>query len=250
MTNPRDHPTHPSHVPGPRATDSAGETWTGRVLSPGGFESDLGVADPALVAALGADDQTLMAAVAVGRFLVPIVAEPVQTAQRDGMVTDAAVDMAAVTLVGPDGRRALPVFTGLESLAAWDPAARPVPVTAERMAEAAISERCDVVVVDVAGPGRVLRPSMVWALSQRRPWQPPATDAFVERSVGAATAPEASITAYDLADGADGTLTVTLTLVPGLSPEEVTALATRVGERLATDGEFRARVDALGFRLR
>ena len=33
--------------------------------------------------------------------------------------------MAAVTLVAPDGQRALPVFTGTEALAAWDPAARP-----------------------------------------------------------------------------------------------------------------------------
>ena len=35
-----------------------------------------------------------------------------------------------------------------------------------------------------------------------------------------------------------------------LDATKVQALATRLGERLATDGEFRARIDGLAFRLR
>ncbi len=252
--NPRDHAHHPQHVPGAQATDSAGLTWGGRDLSPSGFESDSGEADAPLRDVLAdgaADESALMAAVARARFLVPVVAEPVETDDSGPLLTDTRVDMAAVTLVGPDGQRALPVFSGLDSLAAWDGAARPVPVTASRMAEAAISESCDVIVVDVAGPAsRVLRPSMVWALAQRRSWQPAAADPFVARSVSAATQAEGELTAYTLADGPGGALVLDLTLVPGLDRGAVEALATRVGERLATDGEFRARVDALTFRLR
>jgi len=250
MSNPRDHAHHPQHVPGEEATDSAGATWGGRVLSPSGFETDTGVADPGLVAALVADDATLMAAVESGRFLVPIVAEPVAVDDSGPLAVDTHVDMAVVTLVAPDGQRALPVFTGLEALAAWDPQARPSPVTPARMAQAAVSERCDVIVVDLAGPARVLRPSMVWSLAQERPWQPPATDPFVDHSVGRAVADEVAITAYRLADATDGVLVVELTLAPGLATDQVQALATRVGERLATDGELRARIDGLTFRLR
>ena len=47
-----------------------------------------------------------------------------------------------------------------------------------------------------------------------------------------------------------GVLRVVLTLRPGLAAEEVQALATRVGERIATDGESRARIDALAFAIR
>ena len=36
--------------------------------------------------------------------------------------------MALPVMIGTDGRRALPAFTSLAALAAWDPAARPVPV--------------------------------------------------------------------------------------------------------------------------
>ena len=42
-------------------------------------------------------------------------------------------------------------------------------------------------------------------------------------------------------------LRVVLGLPAGLPGDVVEALATRVGERLATDGEFRARVDELTF---
>jgi hypothetical protein len=42
---------------------------------------------------------------------------------------------------------------------------------------------------------------------------------------------------------------IVLTLRQGLSHAEVEAVATRIGERLATDGELRVRVDGLAFRV-
>jgi hypothetical protein len=47
-----------------------------------------------------------------------------------------------------------------------------------------------------------------------------------------------------------GVLRVVLTLRAGLAADEVQALATRIGERVATDGETRARIDALAFAIR
>ena len=253
--NPRDHAHHPSHSFATDATDSAGTTWQGRDLSPSGFETDTGAADPALRRTLAesTDDAELMTALAAARFLIPIVAEPTGIDDSGELAVETSVDMAAVTLVGPEGQRALPVFTGLDALLAWDPEARPVPVDAARIGQAAVGEQCEVVVIDVAGPHtRVLRPSMVWSLAVGQPWQPAHLDPFVTRAVAAATAPEADVTAYALEEGqpaGQGVLGVVLTLRPGLAPEQVQALATRVGERLATDGELRARIDGLAFRL-
>ncbi|MDF2145911.1 SseB family protein [Knoellia sp. p5-6-4] len=236
--------------------DSAGVPWGGRELTGTGFDDDTGAADPALAAALEhpGDEAALMGAVAPARLLVPIVAEPVSVEEVGGLVAEKQTDMAAVTLVAPDGQRALPVFTSLETLQAWDPQARPVPVTASRAAQAAVSERCDVMVLDVAGPRTVvLRPSMVWALAQQRDWVPAHEDPVVERAVAAAVRPEESVRAHAVGAGLPqgrGVLAVTLELVPGLTAEQVQAVATRVGERLATDGELRARVDGLAFSIR
>ena len=220
-----------------------------------GFADDDGSAPPALAAALEHDDPaSLLAALHDARLLVPIVAEPVETTTEGGLTVDKQTDMAAVTLVAPDGERALPVFSSLDALAAWDPAARPVPVTAARAGQAAVSERCDVVVVDVAGPrSRVLRPSMVWALAQEREWTPPHLDAFVATGVARAVADEPHVVSHSVEEGApsgQGILGVVLELAPGLAADEVQAVATRVGERLATDGELRARIDGLAFRIR
>ena len=243
-----------THDAGP--TDSAQVPWAGRDLSPSGFETDTGAADPALLAAVATpgDDLALMQAVEASRFVVPIVADLTEADTTGEHTVDKAVDMAAVTLVSPDGQRALPVFSGTDALAAWDPTARPVPVSAARAGQAAVAEGCDVIVIDVAGPAtRVLRPSMVWALAQQRPWEPPHTDPFVARSVAAAVRDEDDVSAHELEEGnppGEGVLGVVLDLRPGLAPEQVRGIATRVGERLATDGELRARIDGLAFRLR
>ncbi|PRY63787.1 type III secretion system (T3SS) SseB-like protein [Knoellia remsis] len=221
-----------------------------------GFEGDDGSADPAVEAALVGEDPTvLMAVLATARLLVPIVAEPVETDLSDeGLAVDKRTDMAAVTLVAPDGERALPVFTSAASLAAWDPQARPVPVTSARAGQAAVSERCDVIVVDVAGPvTRVLRPSMVWALAQQREWVAPHLDPFVAAGVARAVAEEPEVRSHSVEEGApagSGVLGVVLELVDGLDAPAVQRVATRVGERLATDGELRARLDGLAFRIR
>ena len=242
---------------GPR--DSAGTPFGGRELTGTGFDGDTGAADPALVGALAdpGDEVALMAALAAARLLVPIVAEPVSVDtsgehSAGGLTVEKQTDMAAVTLVAPDGTRALPVFSSMAAIAAWDPQARPVPVTAARAGQAAVSERCDVMVVDVAGPATVaLRPSMVWALAQQREWLPAHADEVVRRSVAAAVREQDAVLAHEIGPGApgDGALRLSLPLRPGLDAAAVQAVATAVGERLATDGEIRARIDGLAFAI-
>jgi hypothetical protein len=234
--------------------DSAGVPFGGRELSSTGFDGDTGAADPALVAALAdpLDEVALLAAVSAARLLVPIVAEPVSLDDSGEHTVEKQTDMAAVTLVAPDGTRALPVFSSMAAISAWDPRARPVPVTAARAAQAAVSERCDVMVVDLAGPLTVaLRPSMVWALAQQRDWLPAHEDETVRRAVATAVREQDAVLSHETGPGApgEGVLRVTLRLVPGLDAATVQAVATAVGERLATDGEIRARIDGLAFSI-
>jgi hypothetical protein len=124
-----------------------------------GFAGDMGEADASLRRALddyergAGDDDGVLAALASARLIVPVTAVPAETAVGpDGLEHDKQVDMALPVMVGTDGRRALPAFTSLETMAAWDPAARPVPVETRRAALGAIAEHCDFLVVDPAGP--------------------------------------------------------------------------------------------------
>lgn len=244
-----------------RPADSAGQAWEGKTIPSHGFAGDSGDADPALVSALvaahdapgGEAEQDLMGHVATARWLVPVVAIAAEVDDSGPHAVDTRSDMAAVTLTSPDGSRALPMFTSLESQVAWDPTARPVPVTAAAAAQAAISEECQVLLVDVASPhAMVLRPSMLWALAQERAWEPSHRDAHVASAVSRAVDPEPHVMAHRLEAGEPagaGVLRVVLSLQPGLDAEQVGAIATRIGERIATDGETRARIDALTFAL-
>lgn len=264
MTSPHDHgETHPwGHVDDEgRPSDSVGQAWAGKSIPAQDFSHDRGEVDPDLVEALRShaaeatptSETELMARVAAARWLVPVVAVPTEVDEHGGLVTDTRSEMAAVTLVAPDGRRALPMFSGVESLAAWDPEARPVPVSAASAAQAAITESCDVLVIDIASPhATVLRASMLWALAQQRAWLPAHRDDHVARAVASAVAEEPLVQGHRVEAGLPvgaGVLRVVLVLPPGLDQAKVSDVATRIGERIATDGETRARIDSLTFAL-
>lgn len=227
-------------------TDTGGTPWAGRTLRPTGSEGDGGEATAALEAALDRphDEITLVAAVAAARLIVPVVAV---AGSVDASGGDASSELAAVTLVAPDGARALPAFSSMAALAAWDPSARPVPVTAQRAALAAVQEGCQEIVLDLGGAAITLRGSMVWALAMARTWVPAHQDPHVLDALRRAVARTPEVLNHRVAPGAGGALSLTLVLPTDLAPGTVDRIAGQIGAGLAADGEVRARIDALAF---
>jgi hypothetical protein len=129
-----------------------------RSLPDPGFSGDDGAADPALADALAgyASDRApapVLAALCRARLLLPVVALLGESeVGDDGMVRDKSADVASVQMQARDGRRALLAFTSSSALRAWDPKARPVPVSALDAARAARSEGAAALLVDVGGP--------------------------------------------------------------------------------------------------
>lgn len=133
-----------------------------------GFAGDDGRVDVGVAAALAAYDvvpeaRAHLVALAVlqdARVLVPVVAVlgeveydvPPGGRTQSRLARDKTSDMAAVLMTGRDGRTALLAFTGTESLSRWDPAGRPVPVTARQAARAALHDGASALLLDVAGP--------------------------------------------------------------------------------------------------
>ena len=231
-----------SHDPG--RGDTAGTPWRGRTLPAGMPDQDAGGADPALIAAVARpqEEAELVAAVARARLLVPIVAMP---------GAQASSDMAAVTLTAPDGQRALPMFSSVSAMGDWDGRARPVPVSAQRAAVAAVQEGCALLVLDPGSPRSVtLRGSMMWALAQARQWQPAYQEPLVRAAVESAVTGEPNVAAACARPGEHGALLVELAVTAGLDRDAVDELVRRVGERVASDEDVRARIDSMRFRLR
>ena len=130
------------------------------------FPGDDGGCPPVVRAALAAhaespEDElrylTAVAALAGHRVLVPVVAVLGEVEHDDqGRAFDKSSDMATVLMTGADGRQALLAFTCMETLQAWQADARPVPVSAANAAKAALQDDADALVVDIAGPVRLV----------------------------------------------------------------------------------------------
>lgn len=181
------------------------------------FRGDDGSADPAAAAALAAfaegtgSEHAALTALASSRLLVPLLA-----AASSG---ERVSEMSVPTLIGRDGRPAIPAFTCLDALARWRPAARPVPTEADRLCSAAVAESC-AVVVDIAGPVPLaIDGARLAALADGQPVPLPHEDPEVAAAVRAAAAAEPAITGVELAPGADGSdLAVQVTLAAGCDP--------------------------------
>ena len=215
------------------------------------FANDDGSADPSLTEALegwqsapsapGAESQ-LLAALAGARLFVPVVAVLGESKTDEaGLRRDKTSDMAVPTLNGPDGRKALPVFTSTAALARWRSEARPVAVPLRQALHALAQEGADTLVLDLAGPvtyqltGRPLH-----ALAEGRTSASPADDPSVAEALRRVLAADPDVCGAHLApggEGSDGTLALALT--SGAEPQRV---ARRVAERLAADEVLRARL--------
>ncbi len=135
----------PGSQPGDKHSNPSGSGQT--ISVPTGFANDDGSADQRIRGASTPDE--LAEAVLQGRVMVAVVATADEIAD-DG--SDKSSHMSVVSMVAADGRRGLLAFSGLDSLTAWNPEARPVPVTGVDAAKAALDDGCEALVLDVAGP--------------------------------------------------------------------------------------------------
>ncbi|MFH8588133.1 SseB family protein [Streptomyces celluloflavus] len=212
-----------------------------------GYYDDDGSADPALAAALAAYDQDrgtepqLLSALTGARVLVPVVAVLGETETGpDGLRREKTSDMAVPTLQAPDGRRALPAFTSMETLKRWRADARPVAVPLQQALLAAAHEKADTVVVDLAGPvtyqltGAALR-----ALAEGRESADPLADPAVTDALRALLAAVPGVHVAHLAPSAETDATLAIGLVADAPAAEV---AERLARSLATDEVLRGRL--------
>ncbi|MFI5659440.1 SseB family protein [Streptomyces sp. NPDC051684] len=210
-----------------------------------GFSGDDGTADPRLTEALAAwsRDRTahgpVLAALKDTRLLVPVVAVLGEVEEdENGLRREKTSDMAVPTLKAA-GRKALPAFTSIASLALWDPEARPVAVPLHQALQAAAHEKADTVVLDVAGPVPYeLTGPALYALAEGRTDADPLADPAVREAARAAVAAEPSVARAHLGPGpSDGTLALVVD-----AGADVQATAQAVAARIAADETLRARL--------
>lgn len=216
------------------------------------FAADDGTCPPVLGAALAtsAEDRlrAVVAALATQRVLVPVVAHLDEVDEVSG--GEKVASAAMVTVRTPDGRAALPAFSSIDTLARWDPAARPVPAPGARVALAAVSDADGLVVLDPAGPHPVLLPRpAVWALARQRPWVPSPADPLVAAAVARALERVPGIDGAWPEPGERAELRVVLGVRPGLDRAALDAVVRAAGDALAASEVVAERVDSVELRV-
>jgi hypothetical protein len=213
------------------------------------FSGDDGSADPSLSSALAAYDEgtaydaDLVEALRGRRLMVPLLAV-LDGAEQVGPgdappVGEKDSHMASVSLLTPDGRRGLLAFTSVSAMAAWDPAARGIPATAETVATAALEEGAHAVLVDLAGPVRlVLTGVPMEAVATGRALPPAYDDPEVRAAVAGVLDASSGVARADLQPGPQGPDGALADLLLVLVPEpdaDAASVAEEVARALASD---------------
>lgn len=243
--------------------DSAGVPWEGRSFRPNPAAGDDGSADAALADALArftdgdAGLEVVVDALRTARVLVPLLAEAGTVATgADGLRIDHSQELALVEVEAPDGRRALPAFSSVDTMRAWNPIARPVPADARRVALAAAGEGTELVVLD---PGSstavVLRRSALRALATGGSWSAPADDPRTSAALEAAATGSPEVLAIRPLPGdpaarlAGPEVVVAVVLARGLASERRHRVLDALARRWSADPELAELTDSLAVRV-
>lgn len=229
------------------------------------YPEDNGSADPAVVAALAAyaagrgSETAALAALAGSRLLVPVVAiraeiapaesAPAESVPAAKLASDKVAEMALPTVIGADGRAALPAFTCVDALTRWRADARPVPLPAAQVWQAA-REEASAAVIDLAGPVPLaVEGARLAALAAGEPPPAPHTDPDVLTVAREALGREQDvITGLRLLPGGPGSdLVLEVRLVPGRDAGEPAVRRaierTVAGIMAGTGGRFRRGIE-------
>jgi hypothetical protein len=246
-------------VPG----DSAGQPWAGRHFDANHYSGDAGQAPERLIEALRrfrsseVGQADVIDAVRDARLLVPLVAHAGETGvDEHGRLHDKTQELSLVTVTAPDGRKVQPAFTSTETMAAWNPKARPIPADARRVALAAAGEGTPLLVLDPTSETEfAFRASALRAVAEGTPWLAPGDDDVLAAAFLAGLEGETLVRRMRLEAG-DPTarlvgpeVIVVLGLAPGLGQGELNALVQRAQARWQSSALIAERVDSLGVRL-
>lgn len=241
-------------------SDSAGVPWQGRSFDSNRFSHDDGETPKKIALALESHAKApnlllLVDSLRGERLLIPLLATLGESELGPhGHKVDKSADLAIVAVATPDKQTAIPVFTSVSDMAAWNQEARPVPVESERVAIAAISEGHTRIILNPATDAIAIRRPALEAIAKEQPWLLPHTNEKVSLLISEAIANASEVQSFELSEGdAQGKLLATelkikLTLAPGLDAQRLSDLLTEIGSRLRTE-EFLGLVDSISFQL-
>lgn len=239
---------------------------------PNPYSDDDGSAPADLVEAFTAPERTVavVAALAEARVLVPVIphehpgrtvdggvvghtglnkhaaqrAEAAPTGQAEESSECGSPTLVSVELA--DGRHALPVFSSMEAMLAWNPTARPIPMPAPRIALASASESDGILLLDPASPHATIIPRpAVWSLIQGEEWVPAARNPELPGLIARTLTGILPVAGVRVEPGVTTEIRVVVALRPGLDAQELQSTLGQVSQRLRDSEDITHRVESM-----
>lgn len=243
--------------------DSAGVPWEGRGFEPNAFAGDNGQADPELVSAIqalhaGTGTQVqVIDAFRKARVLIPLLANLGEAGEgAHGQTVDKSADLSIVTVETPDKQNGLPVFSSVETMAAWNKDARPVPHSAIKAALAAAAEGNTRIILDPGSATEfVIRRPAFEAIARDLPWTPSFEQSEVKDAFDHALAGNPELAGWSIAGGdplsllRSAEVELTLQLATTLTQEDFDALMQKIAKAISESEVIAERVDSLRVKL-
>ncbi len=251
------------HINQDKFADSAGVPWAGRSFEANGYANDDGSANPALITALEAfaegqvNIDQVIDRVRESRLLVPLVANLGDSEiGAHGQLVEKSADLAIVTVKGPDGQTAMPVFSSVQAMNRWNPAARPVPSEPVKVALAAAAELTNRIVLDPGSDTEfVIRRPAIAAIAQSIDWKSPEEIPAVHDAFAKSIESEPEVFAFALMQGdpqarlVSAELMVLLRVRQGLEKDQIEAILERVTTRWSESEVLAKLVDSMTLKL-
>jgi len=245
-----------------QAADSAGIPFDGREFRPHPFDGDDGSCPDALAAALelwvkdasGEAMAAVINALRTERVLVPLLAEAGEFGLTDeGKVVDKTQELSIVSVEGPDGKPVAVAFSDVESMRAWNPQARPIPVEAQKVAAWVLDDQMARIVLNPGSPTQcVVRRGGVIALLTGESYTPPWLDGDVVGGITQAFEDVETVTVspgWHLHGGNGPDLSVEVTLPAGLTHVQLQQRQEHWARVWASNETVNQRVDGLHLKL-
>jgi len=245
-----------------QAADSAGIPFDGREFRPHPFDGDDGSCPDALAAALelwvkdptGEAMAAVINALRTERVLVPLLAEAGEFGLTDeGKVVDKTQELSIVSVEGPDGKPVAVAFSDVESMRAWNPQARPIPVEAQKVAAWVLDDQMARIVLNPGSATQcVVRRGGVISLLTGDAYTPPWLDGDVVRGIREAfnEAELATVSpGWRLQGGNGPDLSVEVTLPAGLTHEQLQQRQAHWASVWGSNQTVNQRVDGLHLKL-
>lgn len=246
-----------------RLSDSAGTPWAGREFDVNNFAGDDGSAPAKLIEAIAKFHRQEVNAEAVvdelreSRLLIPLLAQLGESEiGAHGQKVDKSAELSIVTVATPDDQNGLPVFSSVAAMQRWNPAARPVPADARRVALAAAAEENTRVILDPESDTEfAIRRPAIAAVAQGLNWVHPARNKSVFDEIDRITSQFELFEGFQLEDCDpksrlhSAELLLQLTLKPGLDQAAVESLMQNFAVKLGESETIAEHVDSLRVKL-